>query len=68
VTQTNQPPAKPGRFILSTIMVFASLLHTVLDTALIRKGKAALVERINLWSRGFFPVMLLLVLVFSFES
>jgi hypothetical protein len=56
------------RFILlSTIMVFASLLHTVLDTALIRKGKTALVERINLWSRGFFPVMLLLVLVFSFE-
>ena len=48
-------------------MVFASLLHTVLDTALIRKGKAALVERINLWSRGFFPVMLLLVLVFSFQ-
>jgi hypothetical protein len=56
------------RFILlSMIMVFASLLHTVLDTALTKKGKTALAERINLWSRGIFPVMLLLVLVLSFE-
>jgi hypothetical protein len=56
------------RFILlSTIMVFASLLHTVLDTALIRRGKTALVERINLWSRGIFPVALLIVLALSFE-
>jgi hypothetical protein len=48
-------------------MVFASLLHTVLDTALIRRGKTALVERINLWSRGIFPVALLIVLALSFE-
>jgi hypothetical protein len=56
------------RFILlSTFMVFAGLLHTVLDTALVRRGHTALVERINLWSRGIFPAMLLLVLFISFE-
>lgn len=53
--------------ILSTIMVFASLLQTVLSTNLIRKERAVLVERINLWSRGIYPTVLLLVLVVSFQ-
>jgi hypothetical protein len=56
------------RFILlSTMMVFAGLLHTVLSTALIRRERAKRVERINRWSRAIYPVVLLLVLAISFE-
>jgi hypothetical protein len=55
------------RFILlATIMVFASLLHTVLNTTLVRKEKTGLVERIDIWSRAVYPVVLILVLVVSF--
>jgi hypothetical protein len=55
------------RFILlSTFMVFASLLHTVLSTALVRKERAGRAERINFWSRAIYPSVLLLVLAFSF--
>jgi hypothetical protein len=56
------------RFILlSTFMVFASLLHTVLSTVLVRKERAERVERINLWSRTIYPAVLFLVLAFSFD-
>ena len=53
--------------ILSTMIVFAGLLHTVLTTTLIRKGEEAQVERINRWSRFIYPMVLLLVLGYSFE-
>ena len=56
------------RFILlSTFIVFAGLLHTVLNTALIGRDKTGQVERINLWSRIVYPVVLLLVLALSFQ-
>ena len=52
--------------LMSSIMVFAGLLHTVLSTTLIRKEKVLLVERVNLWSRGIYPALLLVILVVSF--
>lgn len=56
------------RFILlSTMMVFAGLIHTVLNTALVKEQKAALVERVNYWSRGVYAAVLLLVLAVSFD-
>jgi Neurotransmitter-gated ion-channel ligand binding domain len=55
------------RFILlSTFMVFAGLVQTVLTTSFIKREKIALVMRIDFWSRAIYPVILLFVLSFSF--
>ena len=55
------------RFILlSTLTVFAGLLQTVANTILVKNQKKALAERIDYWSRIAYPVLLLLVLAFSF--
>jgi len=55
------------RFILlSTLLVFVSLLQTVANTSLIRNKKNALVERSDVWSRMVYPVLLVVVLAFSF--
>ena len=55
------------RFIfLSTLMVFAGLIHTVINTAMLSSKKKALMERIERWSRAVYPVILVVVLVISF--
>jgi hypothetical protein len=55
------------RFILlSTIMVFVSLLHTVLSVVLVGKQKTGLAARIDAWSRALYPAMLAVVLAVSF--
>lgn len=55
------------RFILlSTFMVFAGLVQTVLTTALVRRGRGMLASGIDLWSRALYPVLLGLVLAISF--
>ena len=55
------------RFILlSTFMVFASLMQTVATTVLVRKKDGIGVERIDRWSRVIYPVILVIVLVISF--
>jgi hypothetical protein len=56
------------RFILlSTLMVFASLLQTVANTSMLRGQKKALVERSDFWSRAVYPILLLVVLAVSFQ-
>jgi hypothetical protein len=55
------------RFILlSTLMVFGSMLQTVAGTVLINRKKKALDEQINRWSRVVYPAILVLVLFISF--
>jgi hypothetical protein len=55
------------RFIfLSTLMVFAGLIHTVINTAMLSSEKKALMERIERWSRAVYPAILVVVLVISF--
>jgi hypothetical protein len=51
--------------LLSTLMVFISLLQTVATTTLITRNKA-LIARIESWSRIVYPVILLAVLGVSF--
>lgn len=55
------------RFILlSTLLVFVGLLQTVWHARLIRKERKALVDRLDIWSRMVYPLLLLLVLAVSF--
>ena len=55
------------RFILlSTLMVFGSMLQTVASTVLINRKKKALDEQVNRWSRVVYPAILVLVLFISF--
>jgi len=55
------------RFIfLSTLMVFAGLIHTVINSTMLSSKKKALMEQIDRWSRAVYPVILVLVLVISF--
>ena len=55
------------RFILlSTLMVFGSLMQTVATTSLVRKQKGILAERIDWWSRVIYPIILVIVLGISF--
>jgi hypothetical protein len=55
------------RFILiSTIMVFAALVQTVVMTYLARHGRGALAFQINWVSRFVYPILLMSVLAFSF--
>ena len=55
------------RFILlSTLMVFSGLIQTVANTVMIKHQKQDWVERNDWWSRGVYPVLLLLVLAVSF--
>ena len=55
------------RFILlSTLMVFASLMQTVATASLTRRKKLELVERVDRWSRMIYPLILLGVLALSF--
>lgn len=56
------------RFILlSTLTVFAGLIHTVANTVLLNKPeKKKLVERANRWSRLVYPILLASVLLISF--
>jgi hypothetical protein len=55
------------RFILlSTLMVFTGLMQTVANTAMIRSGKKALVEKTDRWSRLVYPILLVGVLWGSF--
>ena len=55
------------RFIfLSTLMVFAGLIHTVINTAMLSSKKEALMKRIERWSRPVYAVILVVVLVISF--
>ena len=51
--------------LLSTVMVFISLLQTAVTTKLITRN-TALTKRIDWWSRIVYPVMLLAVLGISF--
>ena len=55
------------RFILlSTLMVFAGLIQTVVNTVLIRSNRLQRAERIDCWSRFVYPILLALVLGYSF--
>jgi hypothetical protein len=55
------------RFILlSTLMVFASLMQTVANTSMIRGRGKSWVERIDRWSRVVYPLLLVVVLAVSF--
>ena len=55
------------RFIfLSTLMVFAGLIHTVINTVMLNSNKKALIERIERLSRAVYPVILVIVLILSF--
>ena len=55
------------RFILlSTLMVFVGLIQTVGNSILIKREKQRWVERADAWSRVVYPVVLALILVFSF--
>jgi hypothetical protein len=57
------------RFILlSTLMVFASLIQTVVTTTLTRKKKTDLVDRLDCWSRVIYPLILMAVLMLSFAA
>jgi hypothetical protein len=51
--------------LLSTLMVFISLLQTAVTTTLITRN-TALMTRVDWWSRIVYPVMLLAVLGISF--
>jgi hypothetical protein len=55
------------RFILlSTLMVFASLMQTVVTATLTRRQKVDVVERLDRWSRVIYPLILVVVLALSF--
>ncbi|QDV24191.1 DUF1254 domain-containing protein [Aureliella helgolandensis] len=55
------------RFILlSTLTVFAGLIQTVVNTVLIRGKKLPRAERIDRWSRFVYPILLAIVLGYSF--
>lgn len=55
------------RFILlSTLMVFLGLLHTVTDNFLLNRGYKRTAERLQTWSRVAYPVFLVGVLLLSF--
>ena len=57
------------RFILlSTLMVFFGLIQTVFNTAMLRKKKNTLVDRVERWSRATYPLLLVLVLLISFAA
>lgn len=55
------------RFILlSTLMVFAGLIQSAWNTVMIGKQKNKTAELIDRWSRVLYPLLLMLVLVYSF--
>lgn len=55
------------RFILlSTLMVFLGLLHTVTDNFLLHRGYKKTAERLQYWSRAAYPAFLVCVLFLSF--
>ena len=55
------------RFILlSTLMVFAGLIQSAWNTVMIGKQKNKTAEWIGRWSRVVYPLLLMLVLVYSF--
>jgi len=55
------------RFILlSTLMVFLGLLHTVLDNFLLKRDHKRTAERLQIWSRAAYPLCLVGVLLLSF--
>jgi hypothetical protein len=57
------------RFILlSTAVVFLSLVQTVASAALVKGGKTRLVSRVNLGSRAVYPIFLLTILFVSFAA
>lgn len=55
------------RFILlSTFLVFGGLIQTVANSVFMRRQKKDIVELVDRWSRAAYPLLLVLVLVFSF--
>jgi hypothetical protein len=57
------------RFILlSTLLVFLSLVQTVASAALVKRGKIRLVHRTDLVSRAVYPMLLLIILFVSFAA
>ena len=55
------------RFILlSTLMVFAGLIQSAWNTVMIGKQKNKTAELIDRWSRALYPLLLVLVLLYSF--
>ncbi len=55
------------RFILlSTFLVFWGLMQTVMNTVLIRNDKPHVVDKLDRWSRVVYPVLLVLIVAFSF--
>lgn len=55
------------RFILlSTMIVFLGLLHTVADNYLLNHDRKRIAERLQAWSRVVYPLFLVAVLLLSF--
>lgn len=55
------------RFILlSTLLVFGGLIQSTWSAVMLKGQKNAMVERIDRWSRAVYPLLLVLVLVYSF--
>ena len=52
--------------LLSTLMVFLGLVHTVVTTSMYGRNSVALATRINLWSRAIYPLALASILIISF--
>lgn len=52
--------------LLSTLMVFVGLAHTVMTTWLYGINSGALAKRINFWSRAIYPLALVSILVVAF--
>ena len=50
----------------STFLVFAVLVQTALVTRFMEKGKEALAEKVDYWSRWVFIVLFLLIIITSF--
>lgn len=52
--------------LLSTLLVFLSLVQTVYNSYLAKRSTIARVEQINYWSRAIYPILLVIVLAVSF--
>ena len=52
--------------LLSTLIVFAGLIQSTWNTVMIDKGRKSWAEKIGQWSRVVYPLLLVLVLLYSF--
>lgn len=55
-----------GFILMSTLMVFAGLVQSVVNAGLVKKGRADLAQRVDRWSRVVYPVLLAVIIGVSF--